>query len=623
MPDNIPQTPQSTDKDALGFTRRPMVRWFQPTQLIRTGLGAVVSGIFGSFADRREMQAALHAAGPGATIGGRLMTTPYYLFPPGRERWIDFVADIGDGWRSTYSVASLLAKATLTLRHRSQEYVTRRGAALIMGGDEVYPAARREEYNDRLVGPYRSALCWLPPNERPDLYAIPGNHDWYDGLTSFIRMFCQERSIGAWLTRQTRSYFALSLGSGWWLWGLDLQLDSDIDKPQLDYFAALARDHVTKGDRIILCVPEPSWVYTGTKSANAFDNLDFFERTIITRRGASVALTLSGDLHHYSRYKHNPEKQKITAGGGGAFLHGTNHLPEMLELKEGTSTTSYQLQAAFPTTATSRWLVFTRFLLFPFKNISFVFFLSGMYLLYAWLLQSASKPGLTLMEKVNQHSPWNLNDISTVFAEYFRVLAHSPSSVVFAFVFVLGLYAFCDASSRLVKLLCGSLHGLAHLCLNLALIWWFSCLNLNPGNTLQMFFCITDVDQPLQVFLFSAEMAFFGGLLGGSLMGFYLMLCDLFFGFHENEMFSSMRIPHYKNFLRMHIGDDGTLTVYPIGIRKVCSGFRLNLQAKDGAPWFIPAKGNVESLVHLIEPPISFPAPTTKGRSKLEETVHQ
>merc|ERR1712107_328765 len=37
-------------------------------------------------------------------------------------------------------------------------------------------------------------------------------------------------------------------------------------------------------------------------------------------------------------------------------------------------------------------------------------------------------------------------------------------------------------------------------------------------------------------------------------------------GRHFDEAFSSLRIADFKNFLRMHIGTDGDLTIYAIGI---------------------------------------------------------
>ena len=94
---------------------------------------------------------------------------------------------------------------------------------------------------------------------RSALLAIPGNHDWYDGLTNFVRIFCQDGFVGGWKTRQRRSYFAARLPHGWWLWGVDIQFDTYIDKPQLDYFRA-AGAGMKAGDRVILATGKPSWM---------------------------------------------------------------------------------------------------------------------------------------------------------------------------------------------------------------------------------------------------------------------------------------------------------------------------------------------------------------------------
>src|SRR5204863_4146518 len=132
--------------------------------------------------------------------------------------------------------------------------------------------------------------------EAPPVVALPGNHDWYDGLAAFRRNFCEswvrrdrERrqghprvtdvpatadrdDVGGWGAFQSRSYFAVQLSPRWWLWAVDSQLDAPIDAEQLSYFRD-ARAHL--GDaKIILCTATPSWLEAeragkGTYSAEA------------------------------------------------------------------------------------------------------------------------------------------------------------------------------------------------------------------------------------------------------------------------------------------------------------------------------------------------------------------
>jgi hypothetical protein len=51
--------------------------------------------------------------------------------------------------------------------------------------------------------------------------------------------------------------------------------------------------------------------------------------------------------------------------------------------------------------------------------------------------------------------------------------------------------------------------------------------------------------------------------------GFYLFFCIRFLGRHPNEGFSSMAIEDFKSFLRLRIGKDGALTIFPIGLETV------------------------------------------------------
>lgn len=94
-----------------------------------------------------------------------------------------------------------------------------------------------------------------------------------------------------------------------------------------------------------------------------------------------------------------------------------------------------------------------------------------------------------------------------------------------------------------------------------------------------------------------------GGFLGGFLMAIYLMLCSSLGGFHTNEVFSSQRIPDYKNFLRLHIDRSGRLTIYPVGIPSACKDWQFQAKGEISDPWWTP-KQPIQA--ELIEKPIEI-----------------
>jgi len=285
----------------LNFEPQDQVRWFAPLEMVRIGVKVFLSTLFADYADRREVQAALPAAVvevPTDDAGGA---------------WFDMVADLGDGFDATYSVALLVAADQLDVADpSSRQYHLPRADLLVFGGDEVYPTASARAYEDRTKGPYRAALPTgtLPPAHRPMMLALPGNHDWYDGLTAFLRVFGQQRNLGDWQTMQTRSYFAVRLPGNWWLAGVDTQLGTYIDFPQIRYFKEHLSRQLQPGDGVIIVAPTPAWVHT-VRDPDAFNSLEWFEQNIVEQverngvlqpTGAKVRLWLTGDSHHYARY---------------------------------------------------------------------------------------------------------------------------------------------------------------------------------------------------------------------------------------------------------------------------------------------------------------------------------
>jgi len=604
--------PDSDSPESLGFERKGMVVWFDPREMVRSGIRVLLGLVFGAYADKREVMAALKKPSVHDYSGQD-------------EIWIDFIADLGDGWDSTYSMAYLLAQKELAIEGLGTPSTIPRGEILVMGGDQVYPTPTWREYRDRLVGPYASALWCRPETDsagpdlrRPHLFAIPGNHDWYDGLTAFIRQFCQEHLIGQWQTKQARSYFAIKLPGRWWLWGTDIQLESYIDEPQLDYFREVGAQ-LRAGDRVILCTAKPSWVYEALGDGDScYDNLAFFEDHTIRFRQAKLAVVLAGDLHHYCRYEGitTDRQQKFTAGGGGAYLSGTHHLPDTIQLEErhfavkgqNVSASSveqwYDRRACYPSPNTSRRLM-RGCLRFPWQNWPFALTLGFIYLLFAWALQSASQAVSPSVDKsfivAVSRLPFTLKGFAGVVTEFWWAAAHSPDTTVFALALIAGCVVLCQTTKTRLRVSIGVTHGVVHLVVMVLLLWGLVTVNLGLLNL--------DVGDPKSAIRHSVvlggEMLTLGSLLGGLLMGVYLLVTNKLFGIHHNEVFAAQSIPDYKNFLRMHLSGDGALTIYPIGVKKVCRKWRFVKSAAPDQPCqplFEPE--TTPPIPHLIEPPI-------------------
>lgn len=579
--------------------RMPMVGWFDPRQLFSTGIKSLLSLIVGERSDRRIVQALAsrrqeyydHSVHYRDSARG-----PQPLKDrPRDELWLDFVADTGDGWNSTYAVAYAAAQRSLTVADAGGPRDLPRANVLIFGGDEVYPSPSREAYQCRLVAPYAAAFGDDTPAERPHVYAVPGNHDWYDGLSAFTRLFCSDiggRRMAGWWTRQRRSYFVLKLPHRWWLVGSDGQLQGDLDVPQIEHLRDIAERHMQPGDNVILCLSQPVWVYAQKyrTMGRVFDETDliYLREEVFGRRGVRVRAYLTGDLHHYRRHEETAESagdagpvHKITAGGGGAFLHPT-HDEDVSELRETAIDNEvrprhFALRATYPTTAQSARLAW-RNLLFPVKNPRFGIVPATVYLMTAWLVGAAAGgvvPG----------NPWQAVRMTTAAFSTHPGLALWCAGIVVTFL------AFTDTHSRAYRVLGGLMHAGVHFVAMFYIGW--SALDLAsrvvPGN---------DLLGPA----LAGALTFAGGWIAGSvIMGLYLLVSVNVFGRHSEEAFSGLRIEDFKNFLRLHVDREGALTIWPICIDRVPRRWRGRAPGDATSSRIVPD----EPLpTDLIEPPI-------------------
>lgn len=555
-----------------------MVRWYSPGQLVRTAIEVLVSMQFGQKADRR-----LEPWGPTIT-GDPEDYTVDSKGEPRKELWLDYVADLGDGWNSTYTIAYSLSRKSLEVKGSAMEadntsYNLPRANILIFGGDQVYPTASRAEYQNRLLRPYEAALR-DSAGENPHVYAVPGNHDWYDNLVAFTSIFCTGRWFAGWKTRQKRSYFALKLPYNWWLIGTDVQLSSDIDEPQLQYFKSISAQMKAE-DKIILCVAEPHWIYAKASGRQDSDytesNLAFLERKVFHRK---VAVYLAGDLHHYRRHEDESKCQKITSGGGGAFLHPT-HGPDVDHLAGG-----YTLKKSFPEKEESRSICWKN-LAFPFLNPSFGVVMGLIYMLIAW--------GVTV-----DLSRYGITEFGAAVSTALEGAVRNQMAIFWILLLVGGFILFTETTSRWYRVIGGSLHAITHLAATFLIGWGATYIAVN-GLNLEFASTTQLLASGLLLFILSC-------LIGPLIVGIYFIVSLNGFGRHVGEAFSSLRIEDWKHFLRIKVDDQG-ITIYPIKFRKVWKAWKVNPGGIEH-PELIP---DLDAPSHrhgtpptLIEPPISY-----------------
>ncbi|KAE9129507.1 hypothetical protein PF010_g4146, partial [Phytophthora fragariae] len=314
----------------------PMVPWYSML-LFDTVFDLLISlKIFLGRFDMRTMQRALHP------------NDEDYCFDHLAERdevWLDFMADCGDGFNSSYQIARLLAQPQLEVdcevpddkssgdeseseqgcsgkkKTKTIKRVFPRGDALVIGGDLAYPHPDSKTYETRLFRCFEYAM--KPPSsyhpsaistrkkapegcsslrdyEGPSVFAIPGNHDWFDGLNTFTRYICQRDWLGGWLLPQKTSYFSIKLPHGWWLFGVDLALENDVDTEQFGFFERVVQSQMGPNDAVIVLTHEPRWLLDVYEDRSNLDaKLSYLIENVLKGR---CAVRLAGDIHNYTRH---------------------------------------------------------------------------------------------------------------------------------------------------------------------------------------------------------------------------------------------------------------------------------------------------------------------------------
>jgi len=591
-------------------SRPGMTGWYDPTRLVAIGIRVAEATVFGKMFDRRELIASLDPFDRADFQLNFDFSSPSHLGSDGNF-WLDFCADTGDGWRSTHAVARLLARSELrpaqSPKGEPLAGALLQGRVLVFGGDEVYPTPSTEEYDAKLRAPFADANqreAGVRNWEDRFLFALPGNHDWYDDLTAFTHLFCNRhpsrtgsaaspgRSVCGRKTRQTRSYFVLKLPHNWWLCAWDVQLDGYVDQTQISFFEYVAQEIMEEGCNVILCVGQPVWAYCQDAVIPEFLNFAFASLIVSggfprldggkPTRHHNVRLVLTGDTHHYSHFIEqgtDPDVRVhyLACGQGGAFLHPTHWLTDTrvdvewkaaqplvqtavsaspdgrrlfrreFRIERDAQTGRESGTAVFPDRATSAALTWRNFA-FAAINPWFALFIAALAIVSAWLLHFGSLVLETTLVDLRALP------LGPAVGAFLRLLVVTPWPLL-VIVGIGGAFIyFADRKNWTKRISTGVAHALFHVLAFLIIL--FVLARHLPGILANDFWVV----------VLTGALC---GLVNSTIFGTYLLIALNGFGFHWNEAFSSLRIEDYKGFLRLKIDQRGNLTVYPIVIERV------------------------------------------------------
>ena len=256
------------------------------------------------------------------------------------------LGDTGEGDVSQYAPLPVLAQ------------VGRDTDFMVICSDVIYPAGEVEEYEFKFFHPYRD---YPGP-----IYALPGNHDWYDDLRGFMFHFCGRAQAPAGtgtgaggrvaraLWRRRRKpvdmsavermsamrpsprqqanlpgpYYVIETGP-FEIVAIDTGITGGIDQAQGDWLRTVSRSPKPK----ILLTGKPIYVN------GRIDRCDIegggTVEAIVKEAKHNYVAAIGGDIHNYQRYPVAVDGrviQFIVAGGGGAFTHATHEIDKIQNL---------------------------------------------------------------------------------------------------------------------------------------------------------------------------------------------------------------------------------------------------------------------------------------------------
>jgi uncharacterized membrane protein HdeD (DUF308 family) len=299
------------------------------------------SGIWNAWAEARTdtwREAMIKAVRDDATAGGRPQPA-FAINPPGIADGSDFsfivIGDTGEGDSSQHVLRDQIILAALQTDVRF----------IVLSSDVIYPSGEMKDYE---------AKFWLPfKGVRKPMYAIPGNHDWFDALEGFAATFLtpahartamrarvevdhqltttNDAHIEALIAEAARLRGEYGVPTGFQegpffqfqtdrfaLFAVDSGITKRLDGEQFEWFRAALESARGKSKMAILGHPLfACGLYRAT------DKPDFAAIHQLLREH-DVRIVMAGDTHDLEYYREEPAgaapMYHFVNGGGGAFL---------------------------------------------------------------------------------------------------------------------------------------------------------------------------------------------------------------------------------------------------------------------------------------------------------------
>jgi hypothetical protein len=232
---------------------------------------------------------------------------------------------------------------------------------MLIASDVIYPIGVGDDYPEKFFRPYQDY-------QRP-IYAIPGNHDWYDLNYGFMRVFCgasEPLQAGSWKgifgplagllwkkpqridevafeegakLRSAPAQQAAQPGPYWAIdtpslriIGIDTGIKGDIDRDQGQWLRRVSAGPKPK----LLVTGKPLYVdnehHPGVIEGGGYVD------DIVADPANNYVAAIGGDIHNYQHYPITTAAGRrieyVVSGGGGAFMHATHTIPKTTIIDE-------------------------------------------------------------------------------------------------------------------------------------------------------------------------------------------------------------------------------------------------------------------------------------------------